>query len=164
MGLYYRTQDPLRTLSETTLAAMLPDDPDVEVRRAYALELSHTSESYKQALALYLAVRNTSHMAAMAALGREYMLGTDGMATDPANAHLWLERSVAEGYHPAALLLARWYRGEGGGTSDPVQALAWGMIGDAGRVDINVTSDLSKEQKQAARKQYEVWLAAHPGW
>lgn len=163
-GAFYRTQDPLRTPTEATLAAVPPDDPDVEVRRAYALELSHTPASYKQALALYLAVRNTSHMAAMAALGRQYMLGTDGMATDPANAHLWLERSVGEGYHPAALLLARWYRGEGGGTSDSVQALAWEMIGDAKRADVNVTSDLNKEQKQAARKQYEGWLAAHPGW
>lgn len=96
-GAYYRTSDPLRAPNEAALAAMSADDPDVAERRAFALESDHTSESYKEALALYRVVRDTSHMAAMAALGRDYLLGTDGITIDPAGAHRWLERSVEEG-------------------------------------------------------------------
>lgn len=161
-GAYYRIGDPLREPTAEALAAMPQDDPDVEVRRAFALEAAHQPGTYEEALGLYRKVWDTSWMAAMAVLGRKYMTGADGVQANPVLAWRWLERSVAEGYKPAALLLASWYEGQGGGTLNAVQARSWRLI--AGDPQAAGVQPRTADEEAAAAKLYEAWIATHPGW
>jgi TPR repeat protein len=106
-GAYYPFDDPLRMVSADKLAKMPQDDPDVELRYAFALEAAAKSDekAYRQAMDLYRTVRDHREMDIRFVLGRSYLSGTDGMPTDPALARHWLEEASSRGSRPAARML-----------------------------------------------------------
>jgi TPR repeat protein len=163
-GAYYPAGDPLREPSNAALKALPEDNPDVQLRQAFALESSSRPGDYQKALQLYRVARDRRMMDVRFVLGHDYLEGTNGIAKDPAIAQHWLYGAADAGYHPAALLLARLCRGEGGGNPDAVQALAWEMIGHDGPTAIGPPPHLSQKQKLDAMHLYAKWLAAHPGW
>ncbi|MGD0647475.1 MAG: hypothetical protein ABR971_05730 [Acidobacteriaceae bacterium] len=78
--------------------------------------------------------------------------------------NLVLDGKYSAGSKPAALYLAKWYSGEGGGTIDAGQSLTWQLIGHEGPTTVIPPPNLSKPEKLAAMKAYTTWLDAHPGW
>jgi len=163
-GAYYSFDDPLRDPNVTELEAMPDDDPDVQLRRAFALESSKQPEDYERALRLYRIAHDRRWMDVKVVLGRDYLYGAHGVAKDARLSKYWLTRAAEAGSKPAALYLAKWYSGEGGGPPDAVQALTWELIGHEGPTSLIPPANLSKFEKLAAMKGYAIWLTAHPGW
>ena len=79
-GAYYPPADPLRGATPAALAAMEKDDPDIQLRRAFALEKAAQTndEAYKEAMDLYRTVRDRREMDVRFILGRNYLNGTNG--------------------------------------------------------------------------------------
>ena len=163
-GAYYPAGDPLSGPDEAQLAAMPDDDPDVQLRRAYVLEKSTAPEAYEQARKLYRIARDRWGMDIKVVLGRDYLLGSNGVVQNAPLAKYWLTQAVQAGSHPAALYLSRWFEGSGGGAPDPVQARAWKLIGTEPPSSAPAAENLSEQQEAAARQIYVAWLQAHPGW
>ncbi len=163
-GAYYPSDDPLRDITTAQLAAMPNDDPDVQLRRAYALEKSSSPGAYEQALQLYRIARDRWRMDIKVVLGRNYLLGNNGVQKDARLAKYWLTQAIEASSHPAALYLAQWYEGAGGGIPDPVQARAWRLIGTEPPATVPPASNMDTEQEGVAQKLYTAWLEAHPDW
>jgi len=163
-GAYYPFDDPLREPSVAELKALPDDDPDVQLRRAFALEASKLPGDYEQTIRLYRIARDRRGMDVKVALGRDYLYGIHGVAKDARLSRYWLNRAAEAGSKPAALYLAKWYSGEGGGTIDAGQSLTWQLIGHEGQTPVIPPSNLSGPEKLAATKAYTMWLDAHPGW
>jgi TPR repeat protein len=81
-GAYYPSDDPLRAASPAALEAMAQDDPDVQLRRAFALD--HTAgtdeQAYHQAMDLYRTIRDRREMDIRFVLGRDLLNGTNGLS------------------------------------------------------------------------------------
>jgi len=105
-GAYYSASDPLREPSDTKLKAMAEDDPDVQLRRAFALESSGQPEDYAKAMSLYRRVRDRRKVDVRLLLWRESSEGKDGVTKDPEAATFWLKQAAFEGSPAAKLLLA----------------------------------------------------------
>ena len=107
-GAYYSPDDPLRGVTSAKLAAMPKDDPDVQLRRAFALEkAAQTSDdAYREAMALYRTVRDRREMDVRFVLGRNYLNGTNGVPRNLALARYWLNEAAGRGSQPARALLA----------------------------------------------------------
>lgn len=163
-GAYYSFDDPLREPSGAELKALPDDDPDVQLRRAFALETSQQPEDYEFAMRLYRIARDRRGMDVKVVLGRDYLYGTHGVATNARLSKYWLTRAAEAGSKPAALYLAKWYSGDGGGASDAAQSLTWQLIGHEGPTPVIPPSSLSEPEKLVATKAYTTWLTAHPGW
>lgn len=106
-GAYYPFDDPLREPSAATLSAMPNDDPDVQVRRAFALEerAKTDKEVYRQAMDLYRTVRDRREMDIRFVLGRDSLNGAHGVPRNTAIAQRWLREAANRGSKPAAELL-----------------------------------------------------------
>jgi TPR repeat protein len=107
-GAYYTPDDPLRDPTSEALAAMPQDDPDVQLRRAFALEKAAQTDSaaYQQAITLYRTVRDRREMDIRLVLGRDYLNGTDGLPKNTDLARYWLNEAAGRGSQPAKDLLA----------------------------------------------------------
>ena len=107
-GAYYSPDDPLRNPTPAELAAMPKDDPDVQVRRAFALErvAQANNDTYREALNLYRAVRDRREMDIRFALGRDYLNGTNGLPRNLDLARYWFDEAAGFGSQPAKALLA----------------------------------------------------------
>lgn len=107
-GAYYSPDDPLRNPTPTELAAMPEDDPDVQLRRAFALErvAPTNKDAYREALNLYRTVRDRREMDIRFALGRDYLNGTNGLHKNLDIARYWLNEAAGFGSQPAKTLLA----------------------------------------------------------
>jgi TPR repeat protein len=163
-GAYYSFDDPLREPSVAELQALPDDDPDVQLRRAFTLESSTRPEDYDQALRLYRIARDRRWMDVKVVLGRDYLYGTHGVAKDVRLSKYWLTRAAEAGSKPAALYLAKWYSGEGGGNPDAIQALTWDLIGHESPTVVIPPANLSVAEKLTAMEAYAAWLTTHPGW
>ena len=163
-GAYYSFDDPLREPSVAELRALPDDDPDVQLRRAFTLESNTHAEDYDQAMRLYRIARDRRWMDVKVVLGRDYLYGTHGVAKDARLSKYWLTRAADAGSKPAALYLAEWYSGEGGGTPDAIQALTWGLIGHESPTVVIPSANLSVADKLTAMQAYAAWLTTHPGW
>jgi TonB family protein len=128
-GAYYSSGDPLSEPSAAELKSMPDDDPDVQLRRAFALESSGKPEDYEQAMRLYRIARDRRGMDVKVVLGRDYLYGSEGVTKDPRLAKYWLTSAAEAGSKPAALYLTKWYSGEGGGAVDTARAAAWARLG-----------------------------------
>ena len=108
-GAYYLSDDPLRAPSMEELAKMPQDDPDVQLRTAFALEAAAKTDenAYRQAMDLYRTVRNRREMDIRFVLGRNYLNGANGMPKDPARAQQWLQVAASRGSKSAEEMLAR---------------------------------------------------------
>lgn len=163
-GAYYSFDDPLREPTEAELTALPDDDPDVQLRRAFALESSTQSGDYEKAIRLYRIARDRRGMDIKVVLGRDYLYGTHNVPKDSRLSKYWLTGAVDAGSKPAALYLAKWYSGEGGGTIDPAQSLTWELIGHESQAPVVPPVGLSASDKLAATHAYANWLTSHPGW
>jgi TPR repeat protein len=107
-GAYYPPDDPLRSATSSALAAMPRDDPDVQLRRAFALEKAAQTndEAYQEAMDLYRTVRDRREMDVRFILGRDYLNGTNGLPMNLALARVWLSEAADRGSKPAQALLA----------------------------------------------------------
>ena len=107
-GAYYLSDDPLRAASQEELSKMPKDDPDVQLRYAFALEAAAKTDenAYRQAMDLYRTVRDCREMDIRFVLGRNYLNGANGMPKDPTRARQWLKVAASRGSKPAAALLA----------------------------------------------------------
>jgi TPR repeat protein len=107
-GAYYSPDDPLRNPTPAQLAAMPQDDPDVQLRRAFALEATAQTndEAYREALSLYRTVRDRREMDIRFALGRDYMNGRNGLPRNIGLARYWFDEAAGLGSQPAKILLA----------------------------------------------------------
>ncbi len=108
-GAYYFFDDPLRAPSADELAKMPQDDPDVQLRSAFALdaEAKTDEKAYRRAMDLYRTVRDRREMDIRFVLGRNALNGTNGMPKDPAIARYWLQVAAGRGSNPAAEMLAQ---------------------------------------------------------
>ena len=106
-GAYYPFDDLLREPSAATLRAMPNDDPDVQVRRAFALEekAKTNKEAYREAMDLYRTVRDRREMDIRFVLGRDSLNGAHGVPRNTAIAQRWLREAANRGSKPAAELL-----------------------------------------------------------
>jgi TPR repeat protein len=106
-GAYYPFDDPLRVVPVDKIAKMAQDDPDVQLRYAFALEAAAKTDekAYRQAMDLYRTVRDRREMDIRFVLGRSYLSGTDGMPKDGAIARHWLQEAASRGSQPAAEML-----------------------------------------------------------
>lgn len=106
-GAYYPFDDPLRTVMTDELAKMPQDDPDVQLRYAFALEAAAKTDenAYHRAMDLYRTIRDRREMDIRFVLGRNYLSGTNGMPKDPAIARHWLQEAASRGSKPAAEML-----------------------------------------------------------
>jgi TPR repeat protein len=162
-GAYYALGDPLAEPTAEELAKMPDDDPDVQLRRAFVLEQSGRPEDYEPAMRLYRIARDRRDMDIKVVLGRDCLYGTHGITQDAKLAQYWLKSAANAGSKPAALYLAKWYEGEGGGTADPVQAYSWQWLGTENSPK-PVANRLSADQVAQAQEQIAVWRATHQGW
>jgi TPR repeat protein len=107
-GAYYSPGDPLRNPTPAEFATMPKDDPDVQLRRAFALEnaAQANSDAYREALNLYRTVRDRREMDIRFALGRDYMNGTNGLPRNLDLARYWFDEAAGFGSQPAKTLLA----------------------------------------------------------
>jgi TPR repeat protein len=107
-GAYYSPDDPLRNPTSAELAAMPKDDPDVQLRRAFALETiaQPNHDAYREALNLYRTVRDRREMDIRFALGRDYLNGTNGLPRNLNLARYWFDEASGFGSQPAKALLA----------------------------------------------------------
>jgi TPR repeat protein len=106
-GAYYPFDDPLRVVSADKVTKMPQDDPDVQLRYAFALEAAAKTDekAYRQAMDLYRTVRDRREMDIRFVLGRSYLSVTDGMPEDRAIARHWLQEAASRGSQPAAEML-----------------------------------------------------------
>lgn len=106
-GAYYVQDDPLRDPSPTALAAMDQDDPDVQLREAFNLERSASTDehAYQTALAIYRKVRNERDYGFRFVLGRDALNGMNGVPKDRDVAEYWLKMAAYGGSKPAQQLL-----------------------------------------------------------
>ena len=106
-GAYYSFDDPLRMVTADELAKMPQDDPDEQLRYAFALEAAARTDekAYRRAMDLYRTVRDRREMDIRFVLGRNYLSGTDGMPKDLALARRWLQEAASRGSNPAAEIL-----------------------------------------------------------
>ena len=107
-GAYYPPDDPLRSATLAALAAMPKDDPDVQLRLAFALEKAAPTDddAYREAMDLYRTVRDRREMDVRFVLGRDYLNGTNGVPKNLALARVWLSEAASRGSKPAEALLA----------------------------------------------------------
>jgi TPR repeat protein len=107
-GAYYSPDDPLRNATPAALAAMPKDDPDVQLRRAFALEKAAKTDdrAYREAMDIYRTVRDRREMDVRFILGRDYLNGTHGVPKNLALARVWLSEAASRGSKPAQALLA----------------------------------------------------------
>ena len=107
-GAYYPPDDPLRSPSPAELAEMPSDDPDVQLRRAFALEQAAQTDdaAYREAMDLYRTVRDRRKMDVRFVLGRGYLNGTGGLPKNIDLARHWLNEAAGFGSQPAKALLA----------------------------------------------------------
>ena len=152
-GAYYAAGDPLREPTAAALKSMADDDPDVQLRRAFALETTARPEDYQEALALYRTVRDRRKMDVRVVLGRNYLEGTNGVAKSPEIAKYWLRQATGEGSQPAKALLASMANGDNGAKPDEVivqdQPLHIGGSVLPPIVIRSVDPEFSKEARQA---------------
>lgn len=94
-GAYYPVGDPLREPTLEQLASMPQDDPDVELREAFALGKQGDAASYRRAMQLYRTVRDRREMDIRMVLARDYLQGTHGVSKDPKLAKYWTESATA---------------------------------------------------------------------
>jgi TPR repeat protein len=106
-GAYYSPDDPLRNPTLAEIAAMPKDDPDVQLRRAFALEkvAQTNNDAYREALDLYRTVRDRREMDIRFALGRDYLNGTNGLPRNLDLARYWFDEAAGFGSQPAKTLL-----------------------------------------------------------
>ena len=106
-GAYYPFDDPLRAPSAAKLAALTQDDPDAQVRHAFALEerAKTDKEAYRQAMDIYRTVRDHREMDIRFILGRDSLSGMNGVPRNPVIARHWLQEAANRGSKPAADLL-----------------------------------------------------------
>jgi TPR repeat protein len=106
-GAYYTQDDPLRNPSLSEFRAMDQDDPDVQLREAFALEktASNDEEAYRHALAIYRNVRDHRDSAPRLVLGRYALNGANGVPKNRAVAEYWLNEAIRSGSGPAQQLL-----------------------------------------------------------
>ena len=107
-GAYYPPGDPLRDPTEAALASMPQDDPDVQLRTAFALEKVAATDdtAYRRALDLYRTVRDRREIDIRFVLGRDMHTGANGLPTNQAEARVWLTIASDRGSQPARALLA----------------------------------------------------------
>jgi TPR repeat protein len=86
---------------------MPKDDPDVQLRRAFALEkvAQTNNDAYREALDLYRTVRDRREMDIRFALGRDYLNGTNGLPRNLDLARYWFDEAAGFGSQPAKTLL-----------------------------------------------------------
>ena len=96
-GAYYSAGDPLREPSVGELAAMPQDDPDVQLRKAFAIGSQGGTENYKKAMTLYRTVRDRRELDIRMVLGRDYLEGTDGVPKNERLAKYWLGAAAKAG-------------------------------------------------------------------
>lgn len=106
-GAYYTFDDPLRTLKPSAIEAMPQDDPDVQLRRAFSLELAAktNARAYREAMDLYRTVRDRREIDIRFVLGRNALNGTGGIPKNPSDARFWLQMAADRGSQPAKKLL-----------------------------------------------------------
>jgi TPR repeat protein len=106
-GACYPPDDLLRNPTPAALASMPNDDPDVQLRRAFALEKSAQTndDAYREAMDLYRTVRDHREVDVRFILGRDYMNGTNGIPRNLALARVWLNEAANRGSKPAQALL-----------------------------------------------------------
>lgn len=104
-GAYYSAGDALREPSQAQLATMANDDPDVQLRRAFELEMNGSPEKYMAAMDLYRRVRDRRKVDVRLVLWHEAKDGTDGVTKDPAVATYYLNQAANEGSMVAKALL-----------------------------------------------------------
>lgn len=107
-GAYYSPGDPLRNPTPAELAAMPKDDPDVQLRRAFAMEKAAqaNNDAYREALNLYRTIRDRREMDIRFVLGRDYLNGTNGLPRNLDLARYWFDEAASLGSQPAKTLLA----------------------------------------------------------
>jgi TPR repeat protein len=107
-GAYYPEDDPLRDPTPAALAAMDQDDPDVQLRKAFNLELAAANDEkdYQYALSIYHDVRNHCDTAARYVLGKYALSGANGVPQNRRVAEYWLHEAVRSGSKPAQKLLS----------------------------------------------------------
>jgi TPR repeat protein len=122
-GAYYPFDDPLRAPAAATLGSMPQDDPDVQVRRAFALEerAKTDKEAYRQAMDLYRTVRDRREMDIRFVVGRDALSGANGVPQNAMIGRRWLQEAVDRGSKPAAELLAK-LRGDAAENAEPSQS------------------------------------------
>jgi TPR repeat protein len=108
-GAYYPADDSLRNPDAAALAGMHDDDPDVQLRRAFALEKAAALDGrlYSQALSIYRTVRDHRQTDIRFALGRDSLTGVNGVPKSQAMAEYWLHEAANRGSKLAQELLAR---------------------------------------------------------
>lgn len=107
-GAYYPPDDPLRDPTRAALAAMPQDDPDVQLRIAFTLEKSATTDeaAYRRVLDIYRTVRDRSKIDIRFVLGRNLLTGANGLPENQSEARAWLNEAAEGGSQPAKALLA----------------------------------------------------------
>ncbi len=106
-GAYYTQDDPLRNPSPSEIRAMDQDDPDVQLREAFAFEkrASNDEETYRRTLAIYRNVRDHHDSAPRFVLGRYALNGANGVPKDRSVAEYWLHEAIRSGSRSAQQLL-----------------------------------------------------------
>jgi TPR repeat protein len=101
--------------SPAVLEAMDQDDPDVQIREVFRLEMAAINDelAYKRALEIYRKVRDHRVTDARSVLGRYALYGTNGVPKDRAVAEYWLHEAVRSGSKPAQDLLSAIGKTEG---------------------------------------------------
>jgi TPR repeat protein len=107
-GAYYPPDDPLRDPTAAVLAAMPQDDPDVQLRTAFALEKTAATDetAYRRALDIYRTVRDRREIDIRFVLGCNLLTGANGLPRNQAEARVWLRVAAERGSQPAKALLA----------------------------------------------------------
>ncbi len=90
-GAYYSAGDPLREPSLSELAAMPQDDPDVQLREAFALGMQGGAENYVRAMQLYRTVRDRREIAIKMVLSHDYQQGTNGVSKNERLSKYWMD-------------------------------------------------------------------------
>ncbi len=106
-GAYYSPGDSLRNPQPDALAAVTPDDPDIQLRIAFELEKKGQTddEAYHRAIDIYRTVRDRREMDVRFVLGRNCLNGTNGIPKKAPSARYWLHEAAARGSKPAQQLL-----------------------------------------------------------
>lgn len=108
-GAYYPADDPLRNPSASVLAAMPDYDPDVQLRKAFALEpaAANDAQLYAQVLDIYRTIRDQRETISRYALGRNALTGANGVPKNRAIAEYWLHEAANRGSAPAKEMLTK---------------------------------------------------------
>jgi TPR repeat protein len=108
-GAFYVADDLMRDPSPSELKAMDQEDPDVQLRQAFAMEsaAATNSNAYERVIDFYRTVRNHRDSDCRFVLGRYALLGTNGVPKDRKVAAYWLREAINSGSKPAQALLDR---------------------------------------------------------